>query len=92
MTKATKEQVYDAEISPLMAKVIEICKREKIAVLANFQLSVEGEEDLRCTTALLDRESKPSQEQLSALSLLRDGYAAFVITTRQSSDSKGSKA
>lgn len=79
----TKEEVYDAEIFPLMKQVIEICKREKIAVLANFQLSGKGEEDLRCTTALLDSSHEPSREQLSALSLLKDGYAAFVFTRKQ---------
>ena len=78
-----KEEVYDAEINPLMAKIIEICKREKIAVLINFQLSVEGEPDLRCTTALLDKSFQPSKEQYAALDLLRDGFTAFAITTRK---------
>lgn len=78
----TKEQVYDTEVFPLMEKVIEICKREKIAVLANFQLSLPDEEDLRVTTALLEDSFGPSKDQLSALSMLKDGYAAFVIRRR----------
>lgn len=78
----TKEQVYDAEVFPLMAQVIAICKREKIAVLANFQLSGPGEDDLRCTTSLLADDFQPSKEQIAALSLLRDGFAAFAFTTR----------
>ena len=79
----TKEEAYDKEIRPLMAQIIEICKREKIAVLANFQLSVKDEPDLRCTTALLEKDFEPSQEQIAALSLLRDGFAAFTVTTKR---------
>lgn len=82
----TKEEIYDAEINPLMAKIIDICHREKIALLANFQLSGKGGEDLRVTTALLDKDFEPSKEQLSALQLLRDGFTAFVITTRKSDE------
>jgi hypothetical protein len=77
----TKEEVYDAEINPLMAKIIEICKREKIAALCNFHLGG----DLACTTSLLAAENKPSKDQLSALSMLRDGFVAFAITTRKKS-------
>jgi len=82
----SKEEVYDSEINPLMLKIIEICKREKIALLANFQLSGKGEEDLKCTTALLAKDFEPSKEQIGALSLLQDGYVAFSITSRKVTD------
>lgn len=81
----TKEEAYDSEIFPLMGKIIEVCKREKISMVANFQLSVKGEEDLRCTTALLDKDYQPSKEQLSAFDLLYHGFTAFAITTRKKS-------
>lgn len=77
----TKEEAYDNEIYPLMAKIIEICKREKIAVVANFQLSLPGEEDLRCTTSILEKDYHPSKEQLSASDLLYHGFTAFVISS-----------
>ena len=32
-----KEKVYDEQIAPLMAQIIEICKREEIPMFADFQ-------------------------------------------------------
>lgn len=32
-----KEQIYDEQIAPLMAKIIEICKVEQIPMFAEFQ-------------------------------------------------------
>ena len=84
MSEKTKEEVYDEEISPLMTKIIEICKRRKIALLAQFKIG----EDLAATTALLANEYEPSKEQLAALSMLKDGYAAFAITSRIVKDEK----
>jgi hypothetical protein len=49
-----KEQVYDAEISPLMGKIIAICKRSGIACLCTFDLATEDNDGLACTTFLPD--------------------------------------
>lgn len=78
MSEKTKEEVYDEEISPLMAQIIAICKRRKIALLAQFRIG----EDLAATTALLSNEYEPSKEQLAALGLLKDGFTSFAITTK----------
>jgi len=59
----TKEQVYDNQINPLMAKILKICKQHKIAMLANFRL----DDDLQVTSALLAEEYEPSDGQLQAL-------------------------
>jgi hypothetical protein len=32
------EQVYDEQIAPLMKQIIEICKREKMPMFADFQM------------------------------------------------------
>ena len=32
-----KERIYDEQIAPLMAKIIEICKAEQIPMFADFQ-------------------------------------------------------
>ena len=48
-----KEQIYDEQISPLMTKIIEICKEHKIDMLATFAIPTEGDEDLRCSSAVL---------------------------------------
>lgn len=43
-----KEQIYDEQIAPLMAKIIEICKAEQIPMFAEFQYA-----DLDfCTTCI----------------------------------------
>jgi hypothetical protein len=34
-----KEKIYDEQIAPLMAKIIEICKAEDIPMFAEFQYS-----------------------------------------------------
>jgi len=39
------EAVYDAEIAPLMAQIIEICKREGMPFLASFMYANNIEED-----------------------------------------------
>lgn len=64
MDGQTKEEVYDAEVYPLMAQIIAICKRNKIAMLASFTLDLN--ESLQCTTALLDDEYEPHRNLLKA--------------------------
>jgi hypothetical protein len=50
----TKEQVYDAEIAPLMAQIIATCKRRGIAMVATFHLPDDEQDTLYCTTCLPD--------------------------------------
>lgn len=78
----SKESIYDAEINPLMAKIIEICKREKIAMIANFSIPNDDDPNLVCTTALLEDSYSPTKDQLSALQILRDGFIAFAISRK----------
>lgn len=77
-----KEQIYDAEISPLMAKILEVCKREKIAMVAQFSTPNDDDPDLLCTSALLDKEYDPTKAQLAAFGLLKDGFTSFAVTSR----------
>lgn len=81
----TKEEVYDAEVYPLMDKIVAICKEHKIAMPADFAL----DEDLRCTTALLDDEYFPGKEQLEAFQCVkpkRNSAFAMAITTATKTD------
>jgi hypothetical protein len=65
-----KEETYDEKIAPLMKEIIATCKEHKIALLANFSLNgEENDNDLQCTTALLEPEYDPTPEQLQALAL-----------------------
>jgi len=34
-----KENIYDEQIAPLMKQIIEICKKEEIPMIADFQYS-----------------------------------------------------
>lgn len=83
MIVGPKETTYDSEISPLMSQIIEICKRHKIAMLADFCLDDnEDGEALKCTTALLDESHDPEPEQLEAIRVLykQPLLVAFTIT------------
>ncbi|MCA8048054.1 hypothetical protein [Burkholderia arboris] len=53
MTTATKEQIYDEQISPLMTQIIAICKEHKIPILASFFTPGDDDPELAVTTALL---------------------------------------
>ena len=46
------ENIYDAEIAPLMAKIISICKEHKLPMFATFLYASDGENDDYCTTNL----------------------------------------
>ncbi|CAB3742821.1 hypothetical protein LMG24238_06946 [Paraburkholderia sediminicola] len=76
-TPLNKEQVYDAQINPLMAQIIEICQTNKIAFVASFSIPNEGDETLACTTALLTAETEPPQNLVDALRVLRGGRRAL---------------
>lgn len=55
--KRNKEEIYDEEISPLMAKIIEICTEKGIAFLANFFIPTEESPGLNVTSSLLSGKS-----------------------------------
>lgn len=81
-----KELAYDSLIHPLMEKIIEICKEHKIAMVADFCLDFNEEEDcpLHCTTALLSEEFSPAEKQLKAWEHLKPkkpDFFALTITT-----------
>lgn len=79
----TKEEIYDELVYPLMGQIIDICKKHKIAMLADFAL----DHDLKCTSALLTKEFSPSEEQLQALLLLRPKKPLMAaITTETKAD------
>ncbi len=46
------ESVYDAEIAPLMSKIIDICKANRIPMLATFQYSNDDDGSDFCTTRI----------------------------------------
>ncbi len=58
----TKEQIYDEQISPLMAEIIAVCKEHKIAFVASFAVPNDEDSDLRCTTALIESREESTED------------------------------
>jgi hypothetical protein len=85
----SKEEVYDAEIASLMAKIIEICRVHEIALLADFAIGTESDPGLKCTTALLDVAFNPPEEMLQALAILKPKKSSTIMLTETKAD--GSK-
>lgn len=81
-----KEAIYDAQINPLMAQIIEICREHKIAVVASFALGPDDPDNpdsqLMCTTTLIDDEKEPTDAQVQAARLLVTGPPLSMLTVR----------
>jgi hypothetical protein len=93
-----KEQIYDDQISPLMQRIIEICRANSIAALISFDIAHDGEgpngEDcsyLTCTTHLDDGEGNCNQRFSEACGVIqrRAHHMASVMLTTEHGD--GSK-
>jgi hypothetical protein len=55
-----KETIYDTEIFPLMDKIIDICHKNKIAMLCHFEIPSEQDPTLAVTTLLGNENGVPS--------------------------------
>lgn len=82
-TTPTKEDIYDEQINPLMAEILEICKTHKIAMVASFAIPSDEDADLMCTSCLLTPEYEPAPSQLAAKRELyrRPDFLAMTITS-----------
>lgn len=79
--RGPRETVYDEQISPLMTKIIAICKEHGIPMLADFAL----DGDMQCTTAILVDKDEPPQHFRQAYALLRPAAPSpLMVTTRDS--------
>lgn len=54
--KQTKERIYDDQIAPLMAQILDICKTHHIACVATFGVPSETDAELACSSALVGPE------------------------------------
>lgn len=54
----SKEDIYDAEIAPLMDEILKICQKHKIAMVASFATPSDTSDDLYVSSALLDEDGK----------------------------------
>lgn len=82
----TKEQVYDEEINPLMARIIAICKANEMAFVASCHCPNDDDPNLLCSTVLLNgRYGSHPQLQNAYLALVTEThpvFAAFTITSK----------
>lgn len=72
MTAINKETVYDEQISPLMAQIIDICEKNGIAMLATFDIPTPEDSGLCCTSVLPDETGRNPVRQAAAMSVLED--------------------
>lgn len=84
MTTATKEQIYDEQIAPLMTQIITICKEHKIPIVASFFTPGPDDPELAVTTALLGNGFEAPKNFSKALRELRPelfGGAPLMLRT-----------
>ena len=68
-----KEQVYDERISPLITRILDICKEHGIAMLTTFSLPTDEKPGLQCSSMCPDEKGLNPDCQLRA-------YNALVAT------------
>ncbi|UEP31267.1 MULTISPECIES: hypothetical protein [unclassified Burkholderia] len=84
MTAATKEKIYDEQISLLMTQIISICKVHKIPIVASFFAPGDNDPELAVTTALLGNGFEAPKNFSNALRELRPelfGGAPLMLRT-----------
>lgn len=78
------ESVYDSEISPLMRKIIDICKQHEMPMICSFAFHNDADIGVGdCTTVLNGFDGRHHQPYALALSAIRGGasFTAFTIMT-----------
>ena len=85
----TKEDIYDNEISPLMEKVIEICKAHGIAMIANFACPNDEDDGLQALSLVPDENGKHPSNHKEALYCIRPSSRPPLMLTETRID--GSK-
>lgn len=77
------EAVYDAEIAPLMTKIIGICKKHKLPMFATFMYASDADEQHDfCTTELIFGKDRPIPPELASLAPTITGYRGPALRLR----------
>lgn len=76
------EAVYDAEIAPLMAQILAVCKRERMPMIASFAYAVVDDEDRSFCTSHMNYPERnvPSFHAAERAIRGRDNFMALTIT------------
>lgn len=81
----TREEIYDADIHPMMVKIIQICKDADIPMVADFALDDDrGSDDaegLHCTTSICPADANDKSKRISAAAepAVKSEWAAFTV-------------
>ena len=78
-----KEQVYDEQIAPLMTQIIEICEKNNIGMLADFEIPNDEDPDLCCTTGLPGENDEVSRRHSLARQVLMGRIGGFAFTVSE---------
>jgi hypothetical protein len=84
-----REDIYDNEINPLMAKIIAICDAHDIPMVASFQINddrgADGEDALHCSTTLTTNANVSPNLRRAAVEIMRQqpSFIAFTITNSE---------
>ena len=86
--KPRREAVYDEQVSPLMEKVLAICKEHDVPMVASFQISDpdpkgEGDGEIHyCTSALLTAGDAAERLKRALDIILAKDRRSLLVTTR----------
>lgn len=75
-----KEQVYDAQINPLMEQILTICQAHGIAMLCTFAIPTPDDDELACTSMLPDETGENHPAHKRAYQAVMQRSQAFAIT------------
>lgn len=73
-----KEQVFDAEVQPVLDQLIKACEEKGIAFLATFDLSPRDAESMKCMTVGCADETGVPSPRLAMLRAIVMGEVQFV--------------
>lgn len=84
-----KEQIYDAQIFPLMAQICAIVQEHKIAMVASFAIPNDEDPDLLCTSCTTKKEFDPPESFKECVKILRpEGIAPLMLRTKHADGSE----
>ena len=86
MSTGPKETVYDAELNPLIAKVIELCKEHGIVTFMHFELDDCGDDErVLCTTSIPpESDEDPGSQRIAkmrAAAFFKPTFMGMTVTT-----------
>lgn len=85
----SKEDIYDNEISPLVAQVIALCQKHGIAMIANFACPNDEDESVQALSMVPDENDEHPTNHQEALHCIRPPRRSPLMLTTSHAD--GSK-